>query len=140
MDGLDVLGARRLNLRPLFTRQAYMNAVASRVRCHARVVEHHRQHRDRLAHRFACLPLGDELTDERRNILGTDRIDRSTEEWCGAADRGTLISGRGLGYVDARRPPGFIRLFESRGCVGIDERPGTPVLSFASAWKSAVPA
>src|SRR3954447_4481377 len=101
-----------------------MDAVAGWIRRYASVVEHHRQHRDRLAHRLARLSSGDEPTDERRDILRTDRVDASTEEWGGAANRRTLISGRGLGYVDTRSPPGFVCLFEGRGCVRLDERPG----------------
>jgi hypothetical protein len=42
VNGLDVLGCWRLNLRPLLARQLHPDAIARRIRCDARMVEDHR--------------------------------------------------------------------------------------------------
>jgi hypothetical protein len=39
-----MLGSRRAELAPLFTREAHRQLVAGRIRLYAAVVYHHRQH------------------------------------------------------------------------------------------------
>ena len=68
VDGLDVLGGRRVDLLGLLARQLD-RAVAGRVRRDAGVVEHHRAGAERLADRLAGDPVGVQLRDHVGEVL-----------------------------------------------------------------------
>ena len=63
-----MLGSWRHDFGAILARQAHVYAIPRGIRGDTGVIEHHRQHGDRFPHRLPGLPLGDELTDERRNL------------------------------------------------------------------------
>ncbi len=145
VDGEDVLRRRRRDLRALLTRKPDVDAIARRVRNHARVVEDHRHGVDDLANRLALGAFRIEPGNEARDVLGGDRVDPApAEHGQRLADRRPVLQPRALGRrvtpATAARPRRTAAPALARQAASCQERGGRRVRRRSSRGGSSPPA